>query len=137
MNLAAKSFIDTLDKVGTKYSVDERENDTVITVGYNMDNTTVRVSTFVDNDNKHVALRCFGFIKVPKEKFANALLACNGFNKDYRWVKFVIDEEMDVTIMDDAVTSADTAGEELLELLHRMVGIADECYPVFMKQIWA
>ncbi len=129
--------MDALDAQGVKYTYDEREDDVVVSCGFNMDNAPVRVSLFIDNDNTHVALRCFGFVKVAKDKYANALIACNQCNMEYRWVKFVIDDDMDINAQDDAVTSPETAGTELFELMHRMLSIVDDCYPVFMKSIWA
>ncbi len=137
MNLSAKNFTATMDAKGLKYEVEEREGDVIISCGVSMENTPVRVRLFIDNDNSHVALRCFGFIRVTKEQFPSALLTCNKCNLDYRWVKFVIDDDLDINAYDDAVISPETAGEELFELLFRMLGIVDDCYPTFMKNIWA
>ncbi len=137
MNAAAKNLTDLLDKEGIKYSTDERENDTVLTCGAGLKNTSVKLNVFIDNNNTHVALRCFGFIRVSQDKFANALITCNTCNQEYRWVKFTIDEDMDINAQDDAIVSAETAGTEIWELMRRMFNIVDECYPVFMKSIWA
>ncbi len=136
MNLNAKAFMETLDEKEFKYSTEELESDTVVTVGFDMKNTSLRVRIFFDDDNKHVALRCFGFVKVTQEQFADALITCNKCNQDYRWVRFVIDDDLDVNAYDDAVTNPDAVGEEIVELMTRMLTIVDDCYPVFMKSIW-
>ncbi len=137
MNIATQNFINVLNAKEYRYDVTERDDDVVVTLGFDLDNTKVRINVFVDDDNKHVALRCFGFVKATQDTFAKALLACNKCNTDYRWVKFVIDDDMDVNVNDDAIISADTAGEELFELVIRMTSIVDDCYPIFMKEIWA
>ncbi len=136
MNQNAQSFMDTLDEKGIKYSTEELESDTAVTVGFNMENTSLRIRVFFDDDNAHVAFRCFGFVSIKQEQFANALMTCNKCNQDYRWVKFVIDDDLDVNAYDDAVTSPDVAGEECFELLTRILTIVDDCYPIFMKNIW-
>ncbi len=136
MNKNAQSYISYLESKSLKYSVEELESDTAVTIGFDMSNTSLRVRIFFDDDNMHVALRCFGFVKIKQEQFANALMTCNKCNQDYRWVKFVIDDDMDINAYDDAVTSPDAAGEEVFELMTRMLSIVDDCYPIFMKNIW-
>ncbi len=137
MNLCAQNFIAFLNAKGVKYDVSENESNTIVIASFQMKNTSIRVSCFMDNNNQNVALRCFDFIKVTEDKYANALLAVNQCNSKYRWVKFIIDDEMCINAQDDAVITPDTAGEETFELLARMLNIVDECYPIFMKAIWA
>ncbi len=137
MNKCAKNFMNALDAKDIKYSVEEMESDTAVTVGFSMNNTSLRIRIFFDDDNKHVALRCFGFVKVTQEQFANALITCNKCNQEYRWVRFVIDDDLDVNAYDDAVTTPESSGDEIVELMTRMFQIVDECYPTFMKNIWA
>ncbi len=126
-----------MDKKEVKYEAIERESDTVVSCSWRLDNLSVSIRCFIDDDNTHVALRCFGFIHIQQDQFAKALMTCNQLNIEYRWVKFVIDDDLDLNAYDDAVISADTAGEELFELLIRMTGIVDDCYPKFMKTIWS
>ncbi len=137
MNLSAKSFIAVLENENLKYDLEEREDNTVVTCIMQAKNTSVAVRIFIDNDNSHVAIRCFGFAKANSEKFANALLLCNKCNLEYRWVKFAIDDDMDINAEDDAVVSPETAGKEIFELFIRMISIVDDVYPAFMKAIWA
>ncbi len=137
MNLCAKNFIQTLDAKGLKYDVEEREDDCVVSASFTMDNASLRVRLFIDDDNEHVAIRCFSIANAPENKYANALVACNKCNLEYRWIKFVIDSDRDINAQDDAIISPETAGEELFELMSRMLGIVDDCYPEFMKAIWS
>ncbi len=137
MNASAKAYIDTLESKGLKYDVDERDDAIIVSCGMQAKNTSVRVRAIIDDDGTHVGIRCYGFASVPENKFANALLTCNDCNNKYRWVKFVIDSDLDVNAEDDAIVSPDTAGDEIFELLLRMIGIVDDVYPEFMKSIWS
>ncbi len=136
MNDAAKRFVDYLDDKGIKYDTDEIEENTVVKVGYNLENTTVKATIFFSDDNKHLAMRCFNIVQVPKDKLANILVACNEANREYRWVKFVIDDEMEVSAQIDAIIGENSSGD-VFELMYRILGIVDEVYPSFMKAIWA
>ena len=137
MNETAKSFIEALEKRDMKYlTVTENENYTAVPVGIRLNNTNVEIVSIFDNDNHTVAVRCFGFIKVNEEQFPKALLCCNKLNKEVRWVKFYVDDG-DINIDDDALVYGDTAGEEVLELVFRMAGIAEDAYPKINKAIWS
>ncbi len=137
MNLNATSFINALDAKNLKYDVEEGDGHTLVSISTGAENmTSIRVNLFIDDDNSHVSLCVIGFIRVKPENFANALIACNSCNQKYRWVKFVIDDDMDINAMDDAVTNPDSAGEELFELMVRMMQVVDDSYPVFMKSLW-
>ncbi len=136
MNDAAKRFVDYLDDKGIKYDTDEIEENSVVKVGYNLENTTVKATIFFSDDNKHLAMRCFNIVQVPKDKLANILVACNKTNREYRWVKFVINDEMEVNAQTDAIIGENSSGD-VFELMYRILGIVDEVYPSFMKAIWA
>ncbi len=137
MNVCTESFVRALETDGFHVEVDRNEEADVVTCNVSIENTSVKVRIFIHDDNTHAAIRCFGFAKVPEDRVAGALLACNRCNLEYRWVKFVLDDDHDLCAYDDAVVSPETAGEELKELLFRMLDIVDDCYPVFMKSIWA
>ncbi len=137
MNKNAKKFMQTLDEKGIQYDVNEKDDATVVSVMTSAKKIkSITVHLIIDDDDKHVSLCCIGFVQVKPENYADALIACNECNQKYRWVKFVVDDDLDVNALDDAVTSPDTAGEELCELMLRMMALVDECYPVFMKNIF-
>ena len=64
-------------------------------------------------------------------------MCCNTLNAKKRWVKFCIDDDMEIVVADDAVIDEVTAGEEVLELVMRMAVNIDDAYPVINKAIWA
>ncbi len=137
MTKAAELFLEELKERDLKH-MDVREVDdvTIIPLGFHLKNTRVEINTVFKPDNS-VALRCYGFLKVNEEQFPQALLCCNSLNQKMRWVKFYVDEDMDVNLEDDAIVDDVTGGKEVFELVMRMAAIADEAYPELNRAIWA
>lgn len=137
MTKAAELFLQELKERDLKH-LDVREVDdvTIIPLGFHLKNTRVEINTAFKPDNS-VALRCYGFLKVNEEQFPQALLCCNSLNQKMRWVKFYVDEDMDVNLEDDAIVDDVTGGKEVFELVMRMAAIADEAYPELNRAIWA
>ena len=72
-----------------------------------------------------------------KEEILPALVLVNQLNDEYRWIKFVLNENYEVIVMMDAVLDTDSAGKEVKKLLDRAFTIIDEAYPEIMKARWA
>ena len=136
MNQAAQNFISYLNEKGVRHTVDEITDNTVVAVGYTLENTSAKASIFFSDDNKHIAMRCFDVVKAPKDKFANLIICCNKANLEYRWAKFVINDDMEVSAQLDAIINEDDSAE-VYELMIRILDIVDKTYPDFMKAIWA
>ncbi|MCD8192406.1 MAG: YbjN domain-containing protein [Oscillospiraceae bacterium] len=105
--------------------------------GWNLSSTKIDVIVAFEEDCKYAAFRCFNFAKAPKDRFGHAMIACNELNKKYKWVKFYLDDDGDVTAENDAILDAATCGEVCFELMIRMTQIVNEAYPVIMKAIYA
>jgi hypothetical protein len=137
MNMALKMTAAYLDSKSLKYTV--YEDDRRIRISYLVDNKgSLEVIVIFDEDEGSVALRSFDFCKVPEAKTAAIYEMCSKMNKEYRWIKFFLDErDNTITLAEDAVIQLDSCGEEILDLINRMVRIGDDAYPAFMKAIWA
>ncbi len=135
-NTAAKLFMAYLESKEThaKYVNDE---ESVVRVGWNLENTKLNIYFFFGDDGKDVHLIGDGFCKAPENKQDAILKAVNECNKKFRWMKFVLKEEGEVEVEDDAVIQLDTCAEECFELMVRMCSIVDEAYPILMKSIWS
>lgn len=132
-------FIDELDKRGYAYRPVEQLKDgrEIVRLGFKLENAKMTLLVVFDPEGKSVAIRCFDFIQIKENQFPQALMCCNTLNVEKRWVKFCIDDDMDIIVEDDAVIDEVTAGEEVLELVMRMAAIIDDAYPVINKAIWA
>lgn len=129
------AFISDLEKEEIKYKdVDER----CVRISYTADNTDdITINVIFDEDDEGlVAFKCWSFGKVPAKKRDKVLESCNDLNAEYRWVKFFIDGDDDVTADSDAIVDLDTVGSECIQMVRRMVNIIDEAYPRVMKAFW-
>lgn len=137
MNSAAKLFCDYLDQKNIKYSEVDSE---VIRITYTGENCpTIPVNFTFSDDGRNVSIQSFSISKINKEdgkQYLAALLTCSELNKKYRWVKFYLDDDCEITAEDDAVIDPYTTGEECFKLLGHMINIVDKAYPIIMKMIW-
>ena len=119
------------------YEIDETEHTSVVSVGFDgkvAKNLTVRfISRDDDND---FSVRCFSIANTPEEKMDVVLKAVNEANDQYRYAKFVVDEDGDINAEYDFPVAGDNIGDSATELLVRFVDIIDKCYPKFMSAIW-
>lgn len=137
MNSAAKLFCDYLDQKGVKYS--EFDSKT-ISLNYRGENCpTIPVNFTFSDDGRNVSINSFSIAKINKEdgvQYLAGLFTCSELNKKYRWVKFYLDDDSEITAEDDAVIDPYTTGEECYKLLNHMINIIDEAYPIIMKMVW-
>lgn len=137
MNLAAKVTAAYFESRNMHCQVSGDDGE-IIRVGFRGKNKdSLEVLLIFDEGNNSVALRSFGFCKVPENKKANLYKLCSKLNDSFRWVKFYLDDDDTVTAADDAVIQLDSCGEECLELVLRMCKITDEAYPIIMKEVWS
>lgn len=110
-----------------------------VTVSYKGDNiNSIPIQVFFDKNGKQfVQLDCWNIAKFNEQKMAVGLVTCNALNAKYRWAKFYLDSDMDVRCQADLVVEPNSVGEEIQEVLKRLVNIIDEAYPEIMKALWA
>lgn len=134
MNTAVKFFTDYLDKKSTRYTF---LSDNALTFSFRGENTSsIDISFFFGESGRDVAIYSFNIAKFPEEKVAEACFMCSKLNSQYRWVKFYVDEDNELTAEADALIDPYTTGEECYELLMRTANIIDEAYPTIMKTLW-
>ena len=138
---ATKLIKQEMDRQGMKYSVEEFDDRSILFAGFGIDNgPSVRVQ-FVSTDNDNdVGIRLFGMVNnVAESKVDRMIRVINECNNQYRYVKFVLDKDRDVNIeYDIPLRSGDTTvGAEACEIFVRIMKIADDAYPKFMKVIWS
>ncbi len=125
-NLITEAF----DRHGIKYHVDEREDVASILASF-----AIRMGPQIDvrfistDDNNDVAIRVFGLIcRVPEDRRAAVLEACNTLNRKIRFVKFYLDPENSVNMEVDLpiAVNDDCVGECCFELFARIMNILDD-----------
>ena len=130
------AFMREMDRQGIRYSDDGEFR---VSVSYSGDFTnSIKINVIFDKDGEGlVALRCWSFGSIPSNAREYMLERCNKLNAEYRWVKFYIDNDGNLSVGMDAVVDIDSVGKECVQLVKRMVSIYDDAYPTLIKRcIW-
>ena len=132
-----EEFIAFMNEHGIKYTdLDER----AVRLAFASDVVPQGVTMLVifDSDNRNaVHFMASGFAKVPENKFGAVLMAVNEANAKFRWVKFYINDGMNIMAEDDAILDMTSVGSEVANLAFRLSDIVDEAYPSFMSAIYS
>lgn len=136
INLIAEAF----EKHEAKFRVFNMQGQEELVAGFSVDGGPNVMMKFIirDNDND-VAARIFGLItKIPKEKRARVMEACNVLNRKIRFMKFYLDTDGDINVEYDfpVHSSDDCIGEMAFEIFVRTMHILDNEYEVFMKALY-
>ena len=129
-----KAFLDVMKREKHKYNymgINE-DGDEQINVSFSGDYMdTIDVKIFFDEDLDAVSMRSWRVINFKSSDMAKVLALVNELNNEYKYVKFVVDEEdlsvdaeIDCPLRDDA-----NAGEIAYDALYYIVMIVDEAYP--------
>ena len=139
MSLICERVKSFLDAKGVRYDYFEpgENSSEAIKISYKCDNVdSVSVLVFFDKDGGSINAKSFSIAKVPTGKIVEMYTLLNELNYEYRWVKFYLDSDNEVTVSGDAIISEETAGNECLEIVLRYINIIDDVYPKLMKVIW-
>ncbi len=136
-NMAAKMFTSLLEENGLNYSF-LNEEESVLRVGWKLKATNISIFFQFGEDGTNVHFEGHEFLLIPEGNIEQMYKICNQMNREYRWVKFAVDEEVkEVVVEGDAVIQLDSCAQECLELMIRTTRIIDDAYPKFMKAMWA
>ena len=129
-----KAFLKVMSREKHKYNymgIDE-DDDEEVNVSFGGDNKDeIDVKIFFDKDLDAVSMRCWRVISFNKADLAKVLAKVNDINCDYKFVKFVVDEE-DLSVdaeIDCPLRDDDNAGEIAYDALYYIVKIVDKAYP--------
>lgn len=131
-------FCSYLDRENIKYTVDmENIVSIVFSGGDNIPSCDVKVIFDSDGGNT-VAFKSWSIGKFKDEsKYAKAVILCNRLNAKFRWAKFYVDDDFDVSVESDILVDENNVGEFCLEITLRLMKIMDDAYPDFMKIRWS
>ncbi len=140
MSLVADRFTSFMDEKGIRYDYFERteKRNEAVKITYSGENAeSISVIFFFDDNNKSVNVKSFSIAKIPSNKLMDVYVILNELNAEYRWVKFFVDSDNEVTVSGDALVDATSAGPECHEIMIRYINIIDEVYPRLMKVLWS
>ncbi len=87
------------------------------------------------DQGEDLAVRVFQYVTIPSGREEAGRRACNEANSKYRFTKFVYRESGDVAIEMDMPAETQNVEAVVVELLYRLLDIADDAYPIFEKAL--
>ena len=128
MTYYKQNYLEYMDQKGIKYIDHDEYHVEVRYTGNNIDSIPVHVF-FAKDGSDNVQLVCWKIYKCPKEELGTACGVCNVLNKNFRWVKFYVDEDYDFVGEMDALIDPVFVGNECVKLVRTMVNIIDDARP--------
>lgn len=126
------------DELELRYRVTKGKNSDVIRMGTTTDSgAKIEYVIFPSGRESDVSMRVYSLVKVPENKRSQLLRLCNDLNSKYRYVKFGIDKDMEVSVEYDFARNNGDLAEAVMEMVVRFHKIINEAYPMFMHAIWA
>ncbi len=135
---AIKEIQKVMDEKGAVYEVEQIGDRAILSAAFSIEHGPLAKVCFVTGkQERDVAVRLFSLAHV-KDVTLTIWDALNTCNAEYRFVKFVVDEDGDINMEMDfpEETKMDSVGPMAFEMFVRMMQIADEVYPELMKAIW-
>ncbi len=134
MIFAATKAIDAAIKAQNwTCDIDEQDKTSAVITGFNMKSGSSMQIFFISAADNDVAIRVFQFISIPAGKMDAALRVCNDINRQFRFTKFVANDNGFVGIEMDVAVETANIDKVAIELLMRLLNIADEAYPTFKQ----
>lgn len=131
----AQMFVNELESEEIKYNAKDERAVQVNFGGENLQHISVLV--LFDKDSDPLAQLVCWEIANFKNKEEKGLQVCNELNSRFRWVKFYLDDEMDVRAEMDLKFTDESCGEICVASLLRMISVIDNAYPTIGKALWA
>lgn len=120
-----------------KYKVLDIESGQVIDIAFTTDNLQLHLAFVGRDDNNLVSVRAFSFIKsVPAEKKLAMLKAFNQLHTRFNFVRFMMDDDGDITAAYDFPAGEKDIGSVAAEIAIRLSNIISDAYPDLMKARW-
>lgn len=118
-------FCRHLDEKKLKY--DRNDERHIVNLKYKGDNfQSLGFTMIFDEDGESIAMRVYSIVQFKKAQLADAYNFCNEMNVKYRWLRFYVDSDDELTAAMDAVISEESCAAECLEVLSRTVSIVDD-----------
>lgn len=137
MNPAAEEIIERFEEKDIRFRVQELEEGARIIADVIVDYTSFSVVYITEEEGNDIAVRVPHFVRFLEKEYADMLRVTNEMNEKYRFCKFSVNRELSsVSIEYDFPEHTENIGEACVEIFQRMMQIAEEAFPHFMRAIW-
>jgi hypothetical protein len=118
-------FVEGLKAGNYKYTADESKAS--VSLVYDADNFKgLSFRFFFDDTGKSVGLRVYSIFQFTNNQLPDAYEFCNAMNAKWRWVRFYVDDDRELTADLDAYITEESVAAECINLLGRAVNIVDD-----------
>lgn len=128
-----------LVKAGLKHQRQKAGQLEFIETGFSGDNVTVKIRIIALGNDGEFRILSGSFVKIPQQKIQAGYKLVNELNNKYKYVKFAVDDDGDVSVQWDLPDNVplEAVGKTGVEILLRMFKIIDDAYPEVMKTVWS
>ena len=124
-----KLFCEKLNEENLFYQIHEENN--VVTIGYSGKNfKSLTFAVIFDDDGSAVSIKAYSIATFKKNQLEDAYKFCNEMNTKYRWVKFYVDDDNELTASSDAIITKESIAEECIRMLALIISIVDSACEV-------
>lgn len=126
-------FMEFLDENDIEY---DDLDDGLLKIEFGGDNLkSIDVVVLFEEDNPDVSVTSFS-IGNFQNNYESGLRVCNEMNKEYKWVRFYLDNDADVVANIYTTVDEYDCGDYCITAVKRLIDIIDEAYPNFMRALW-
>lgn len=129
---------ETFDSVGVKHDVEEHNGRWVINTGMTAKGKKYRYLFIqTDDSGNDVAFRSAPIANFPENKRQDGYMLVNELCGEYRFAKFVLDDDGDLMVEYDFPLALQPIGKSALEILIRVTQILEDCHSRIMQAVWS
>jgi hypothetical protein len=127
-------FMEHLDDNDVSY---DDLDDGLIKIELGGDNAkSIDIIGMFEEDNEDVEFTCFS-IGNFQNNYDAGIRVCNEMNKEYKWVKFYVDDDADIVAKISTTVDEYNCGDYCTTAVMRLMQIVDAAYPNFMRALWS
>ncbi|MBQ5338217.1 MAG: YbjN domain-containing protein [Oscillospiraceae bacterium] len=134
---AIEEIVEVFNEKDVHFSVQENDDNNRVIASVVVDYTSFTVYFISSDETNDISVRVPHFVRFKEKERRDMLRIANRMNDKYRFCKFTVNDESEaVTIEYDFAEKTENIGEAVEELFRRLMQIAEEAYPEFMRAIW-
>ena len=137
MFAATAAIADRFTEEEIIFRVMESEESSRIIADAIVEYASLSVHFISSDDENDVSVRIPHFVRFTDKEQRDVLRVANDMNNKFRFSKFSVSLEAKAVTMEyDFPEGDDSIADGAVEIFRRMLQIAEEAYPEFMKAIW-
>ena len=135
---ATAEIADKFTEENIIFRVMESEENCRIIADAIVDYAALSVHFISSDDSNDVSVRIPHFVRFKDKERRDVLRVANEMNNKFRFCKFSVNLEAEAVTLEYDFPEGDSGvADGAVEIFRRMLQIAEEAYPDFMKAIWA